>query len=335
MSKGSRMDAITVIIVPRGHRRTLNLRLPVPILTGLLVTTLFGLAASTGYYLSMSRQLHTATSAMQERDVLRQETAQKERELEQRETELQQMAQKVQEIESDLVKLRDLETQVRKVIQGEQGSASIPARQGAAAETDGTELAGAAVLETRVAPRDRVVASRSVAGRRTPVAGLLARLDGLKSEAVQRAETLAKSAEELSEHLDFLVHKPSGVPSWGEPTDPFGWRWDPLGRGGQRYHEGIDFAASRGSEIYATADGVVVYSDWKSGGYGLTVIVDHGYGFQTLYAHNSENAVQVGDKIKRGQVLAYVGNTGNSTGPHVHYEVHLWGTAVDPEDYLD
>ncbi len=346
-------NTITLIVVPRSHRQTLNLLLPVPLLIGLAVMLVIGLVTSIGYVYFLNRDHARATAAIEDQTALKLEAAQAEQELRERESQLQQMTIKVQEIETDLTKLRELDNRVRKLIDGNSSSETdLPqdaqATEAAAepilnteeetavaAEDAGVEqLVADGVIATRTAPRERILASRSLTVRRTPADGVLARLESLKGESAQRLKSLAESETNLANRMDYLAHRPTGQPAWGERSDHFGWRWDPLGRG-QRYHQGVDYAADWGNEIYATADGVVVFADWKSGGYGLTVIVDHGYGFQTLYAHNSENAVQEGEHVKRGQVLAYVGNTGNSTGPHVHYEVHLWGEPVDPDGYVD
>ena len=98
--------------------------------------------------------------------------------------------------------------------------------------------------------------------------------------------------------------------------------------------QGIDIANDIGTPIVAAADGVVVDSGWNSGGYGYMVDLDHGNGIVTRYAHNSRNAVSVGQVVKKGQLIAYMGSTGFSTGPHVHYEVRVNGKAVNPDRFL-
>jgi murein DD-endopeptidase MepM/ murein hydrolase activator NlpD len=98
-------------------------------------------------------------------------------------------------------------------------------------------------------------------------------------------------------------------------------------------HEGIDFAGPVGKPILATAQGVVVNAEY-SGGYGNQVKIDHGYGYETLYAHLSELEVKIGDRVERGDVLGYLGNTGRSSGPHLHYGVYRNGRAVNPRYYL-
>ncbi len=112
----------------------------------------------------------------------------------------------------------------------------------------------------------------------------------------------------------------------------YGWRIHPI-YGTYKFHEGLDFSAPVGSDIYATGDGTVVRAEY-SGGYGKMVLIDHGFGYQTLYAHMNSIGVLVGSTVKRGQVIGAVGNTGDSTGPHLHYEVHKGGHHVNPIDYF-
>jgi murein DD-endopeptidase MepM/ murein hydrolase activator NlpD len=99
-------------------------------------------------------------------------------------------------------------------------------------------------------------------------------------------------------------------------------------------HNGIDFAAEIGTPIYATADGKVINVDVKFSGYGKMVEIDHGFGYKTRYAHMHDFNVRIGQNIKRGDLIGYVGNTGLSTAPHLHYEVHINGTQVDPVHYF-
>jgi murein DD-endopeptidase MepM/ murein hydrolase activator NlpD len=109
----------------------------------------------------------------------------------------------------------------------------------------------------------------------------------------------------------------------------FGMRIDPVYKV-PKFHAGLDFTAPIGTPIYATADGIVSEAGFNAGGYGNRVIIDHGYGYETLYGHMYRIKVKLGQKIKRGEVIGYVGSTGKSTGPHCHYEVHKGGQPVDP-----
>lgn len=142
---------------------------------------------------------------------------------------------------------------------------------------------------------------------------------------VQEIEKLARSA-------DKLATKPSIWPVSGEVTSGFGWRNSPWGEGSE-LHPGIDIANSTGTPIVATADGEVIEAG-LAGGYGNIVKINHGNGIETIYGHNSRIAVSVGQSVRKGQVIAYLGNTGRSTGPHAHYEVRVNGTAVDPISFL-
>ena len=123
-----------------------------------------------------------------------------------------------------------------------------------------------------------------------------------------------------------------GWPVSGEITSPYGYRIHPIW-GTTIYHSGIDIGVDEGTPVHAADGGVVVWSGWM-GGYGYAVVIDHGNGLSTLYGHNSELAVDEGQSVAKGQVISYAGSTGNSTGPHVHFEVRVNGDPVDPMGYL-
>jgi murein DD-endopeptidase MepM/ murein hydrolase activator NlpD len=112
----------------------------------------------------------------------------------------------------------------------------------------------------------------------------------------------------------------------------FGRRIDPVYHV-TRFHHGMDFTAPLGSDIFATGNGTVCFVGWKQG-YGNTDMIDHGFGYQTLYAHCHQLLVTEGQKVRRSDVIALVGSTGKSTGPHLHYEVRLNGTAIDPRNFF-
>lgn len=116
-------------------------------------------------------------------------------------------------------------------------------------------------------------------------------------------------------------------------TSSFGMRTHPI-LGGRRAHKGVDLAMPAGSPIYATADGVISRADWFSG-YGLYVAIEHGGELQTRYGHMSRLNVEAGQQVKKGDIIGYVGTTGRSTGPHLHYEVRIAGEAVNPVPYLN
>ena len=111
----------------------------------------------------------------------------------------------------------------------------------------------------------------------------------------------------------------------------YGWRVDPVYHT-KRFHEGMDFTAPTGTDVYATGNGTVTFSGWRQG-FGNLVIVDHGFNYETYYAHLSKSLVHAGQRVTRGDIIALVGNTGKSTGPHLHYEVHYKGSPVDPRNF--
>ncbi|WP_379922942.1 M23 family metallopeptidase [Erythrobacter sp. R86502] len=129
------------------------------------------------------------------------------------------------------------------------------------------------------------------------------------------------------------VSVPSRMPLEGAAlTSGFGMRTHPV-LGGRRAHSGIDLAAPTGTPVYATADGVIGRADWFSS-YGLFISINHGASMETRFAHLSRLAVAAGDYVKKGDLIGYVGSTGRSTGPHLHYEVRVDGLAVNPIPYM-
>lgn len=150
----------------------------------------------------------------------------------------------------------------------------------------------------------------------------------------QDIEARIRARQQQGASAGQVVHG-SGVFIWptsGPITSPFGYRIHPI-FGTQIYHSGIDIGVDTGTPIVAADSGVVVEADWL-GGYGYAVVIDHGNGLSTLYGHNSELAVSPGQSVQQGQVIAYAGSTGYSTGPHCHFEVRVDGSPVDPMGYL-
>ncbi len=141
---------------------------------------------------------------------------------------------------------------------------------------------------------------------------------------------LSESEEKLAAFFDTI---PTLLPTVGRVSDNFGYRKDPFTKR-KTYHDGIDIGADTGTSIKAAASGTVTLAERYSG-YGKCVIIDHGRGITTLYGHASTLLVKEGQKVKKGDVIAKVGSTGRSTGPHLHFEVRVYGTAVDPMQYLD
>jgi murein DD-endopeptidase MepM/ murein hydrolase activator NlpD len=148
----------------------------------------------------------------------------------------------------------------------------------------------------------------------------------------QNTAVKVQDIEKMARSVDKLATTPSIWPANGVVTSGFSWRQSPWGEGNE-LHQGIDIANSLGTPVVATADGQVVQSEW-AGGYGNVVQIDHGNGIATVYGHNSGILVKVGQSVRKGQVISLLGSTGKSTGPHVHYEVRVNGTPVDPVRFL-
>ena len=142
-------------------------------------------------------------------------------------------------------------------------------------------------------------------------------IPGAQAVAAQRYQLVASNGQ---------LRRAFNWPAQGRISSRYGTRWG-------RMHYGLDLAVSTGTPVRAAADGRVTWSGAR-GTYGNLVIIDHGHKIETRYAHNSRLAVRVGDSVKRGQVIAHSGNTGRSTGPHIHFEIRYRGKAVDPEKYL-
>jgi murein DD-endopeptidase MepM/ murein hydrolase activator NlpD len=143
----------------------------------------------------------------------------------------------------------------------------------------------------------------------------------------------------VQRHLERYSHPPGKGrrgfiwPAEGTLTSLFGSRGPVMGGGSARFHAGIDISVPGGTPIVAAQEGIVVFAGYN-GAYGKVIKLDHQNGYSTLYAHNSRNLVHVGQSVKVGQVVCLSGNTGRSTGPHLHFEVHKDGWPVDPLDYL-
>ena len=159
------------------------------------------------------------------------------------------------------------------------------------------------------------------------------KLDALKRKMYWQSESYDEISELVIKKEDKLQSLPAIQPipnsNLKRMASGYGYRIDPV-YGVSKFHAGMDFSAPTGTEIYATAKGKAIKVDYSSGGYGNRVIIDHGYGYQTLYAHMSSFAIKAGEEVQRGQVIGYVGNTRKSVGPHLHYEVHKNGEKVNP-----
>lgn len=161
---------------------------------------------------------------------------------------------------------------------------------------------------------------------------LQARIDQVRRQIELQRLGQEEIQATLNDQRSLLAARPTGWPVQGWLTSTFGMRKSPF-TGKRKMHEGLDIAARTGTPVYATADGIVTESG-TAPGYGKLVVIDHGYGYKTYYAHNSRIFVKIGQRVRRGDKIAAVGSTGSSTGSHVHYEVRRNGVPVNPRKYL-
>ncbi len=161
-------------------------------------------------------------------------------------------------------------------------------------------------------------------------------IEALRQESMKRLASFQEIGWYIGNQRSLLHATPSMWPTSGQITSLFGYRLSPIQRaeGDQgECHSGVDIANRPDTLIYATANGTVRLAGWTSG-YGQAIVIDHGYGISTLYGHTSKSLVQAGDRVTRGQVIAYMGTTGRSTGAHLHYEIRRSGQPVNPMIFL-
>lgn len=143
----------------------------------------------------------------------------------------------------------------------------------------------------------------------------------------------SKLVEDVESQLNFMACKPDQWPAKGRMSSPFGNRKDPVTKR-YSFHKGIDIANTTGTKVTAAGTGVVTFSGWN-GSYGNVIVISHGYGYKSVYAHNEKILVEVGQRVEKGDYIAKMGSTGKSTGSHLHFEIHFEGTQIDPMKVLE
>jgi murein DD-endopeptidase MepM/ murein hydrolase activator NlpD len=161
---------------------------------------------------------------------------------------------------------------------------------------------------------------------------LHSRLDKLTAEATRQEQSLQELTAYFQDQKSLLASVPATWPARGWVTSDFGQRLDPY-TAERMMHTGLDIAAEHGKPVFAPSDGTVVFAG-PEGTYGNVLVIDHGYGIKSRYGHLASMLVKPGDRVKRGQEIAAIGNTGRSTGPHLHYEVRVNGLAQNPRKFI-
>ena len=229
----------------------------------------------------------------------------------------QEMAQQLETLSQEMTRLRTFDTQIRRL-------AGMQAGPAAGAPT---LAVGGGTLELAKALKEGEQAEQVLL-----LARLYQDLERLEREIALRAESLQAVTEYLTKQKDRLIATPALWPTEGHVTSPFGPRTSPF-TGQPQQHTGVDIAAPPGTPIRAPADGIVTFAGTLPG-YGHALVLTHGFGFKTFYGHNQRNQVIKGQTVKRGQIIALVGNTGYSTGAHLHYEVLLNDQPHNPLKYI-
>jgi murein DD-endopeptidase MepM/ murein hydrolase activator NlpD len=152
----------------------------------------------------------------------------------------------------------------------------------------------------------------------------------IQSQSLDEILKLAKAKDNLLSAIPAI--QPVKNENLRRMASGFGYRSDPFTKV-RKMHEGMDFTAKTGTPIYATGDGIIVKADNTASGFGNHIVIKHGYGYETLYAHLSKYKARVGQRVKRGDVIGYVGSTGRSEAPHLHYEVHKDNKVVNPLNF--
>ena len=228
---------------------------------------------------------------------------------------IQQFAEEITTLKQKLVDLNNFENKIRII-------ANIEKKN----EQDGLFGVGGSIPEDIVA---QIPLSRKHNSLMREMHEQINQLDLATAHQNSGFESLFKY---IKEQQNILASTPAIRPATGWTTSRFGYRISPF-TGRREFHKGFDIANRKGTPIIATANGTVTFTG-KKGSYGNMLVIDHGHGMVTRYGHTDKILVKRNDKVKRGDTVALVGNTGRSTGPHVHYEVHLNGIPVNPEKYI-
>jgi len=303
-------DDFTVVVFPGAVSSPKKFRIPKKfakvgfILTGVILVTFLG----TSFY--FAQQYFEVRENEAELAKLRKESKI-------RKIQVEKFSHQVKNFETEMARLERFEKKLRVITALENSPKSVEKNWG---------LGGPFGLTTSSLNTSMSRGAANMVGRLSNRLGHLDKQAKIQSISFQELDNFFKNQKSL------LSSTPSIWPTRGWVTSGFGFRKSPF-TGLREKHEGWDIAARAGSNIRATADGEVVV-EGREYGYGNVVEVDHGYGVMTRYGHNSKHLVKVGDRVKRGQVIALVGNTGRSTGPHVHYEVLLHGVPVSPKNYI-
>ena len=303
-------DEFTIVFFPGSLSAPRTLHLPKRFVKfGILVSfvVLIGVLGSSFYFVQQYSKLQGSET----------ELVKLRRDAKIRKIQVEKFAQQVKNFETEMVRLERFEKKLRVITALENSPRSIEKNWG---------VGGPYGFSTNSFTTAMGWGAANMVERLSNGLDHLGKQAKIQSISFQELDNFFKNQKSL------LSSTPSIWPTRGWVTSGFGFRKSPF-TGLREKHEGWDIAARNGAPVRTTADGVVVV-EGREYGYGNLVEIDHGYGLVTRYGHNSKHFVKVGDRVKRGQVVTLVGNTGRSTGPHLHYEVLLNGVPVNPKNYI-
>lgn len=294
----------TLMLVPHNGQAVRSIKIPIKALkiAAAIVSVFFMTIA--GFGIKYSVALNNAAAEKAELESLRAVSGDQYKQIEQ-------LTQATNALQQDMDRLNSLDAEIRRMVNADEQPAT--SRSGVVRPSAGHTGQGGPNIKPTVSELSAVVAQ-------------------LQNQAKDREVSLTELRQTLEARNAKLEATPSLWPANGDVTSRFGWRSSPWGGGGD-WHPGIDIANDAGTPIVATATGQVVYSGWYTG-YGNMIQIDHGNGIVTIYGHNSRNLVREGQYVKKGELIAYMGSTGWSTGSHVHYEIRVNGTVVNPAKFL-
>jgi hypothetical protein len=223
---------------------------------------------------------------------------------------------KVEGIQKEMVRLQEFDRKIRTLAQLGPG----PLGESGVGVGGGVKLGNASLAESMKLEKEQLMAKMEK------------EIEALEGAAKQQEASFSQLGRFLENKRNRLSSTPSIWPVRGWLTGEFGYRRSPF-TGQKQLHEGLDIATGTGTPVVAPANGVVLFSGVMPG-WGHAIVLNHGYGYRTFFAHNSKNVASRNQKVKRGEVIGYIGNTGNSTGPHLHYEIHVNGVPRNPLNFI-
>lgn len=278
----------------------------------LLILSIASGASLLGFFLYEYHSMRTSITTFGQ---MAQKVIDQREEITQQRLQIQTFADEINSLKDKLVKLNQFEEKLRVIANLE------PAE-------DKANLFGVG----GATPEDLDTQRELNAGHESLIREMHQQINDLESASLRQADSFDTLKDKLEDQRNLLASTPAIRPTSGWMTSRFGYRTSPF-TSRKEFHKGVDIANRKGTAIVATADGEVTFVG-KKNNLGKVVVIDHGHGMVTRFAHLSDTLKNRGDKVKRGDIIAQMGNTGRSTGSHLHYEVHLNGVPINPEKYI-